>query len=345
MRAKTAALCPGNRSGFARLLISISLIVFCSGATDDDGKSLGEGCRTILAQVDAGHPGRASLEDLAGALDMLVSSERPPAAMILDIDRRLAETRSLFAGSPPETDIMALESAWIDFCRRALPDELAALKASAAGLFSSLAESPARAATAEAEQIWRAAGRLTAEVPGTARVETGLTLARFAESFDRLSIFITELPPGIPAHGAFQRCRAAWERSRALASIAERQSRTIAGEAPNSGGSNGNRPPRGVLQHCRPGSISGWVWDPDDPGKPLAVILRVNGSFAAAGTANLPVYGIAELAGAPSHLHGFLFERFDFPPGDNTIEIFALDTADGSETRIGAGTIVMPESR
>jgi hypothetical protein len=162
----------------------------------------------------------------------------------------------------------------------------------------------------------------------------------------RLESLLAAHPEISPARGAYDRCRTTWERCLALIPVARREmpdrpaAVTIA-HIPAAG----NSLPRGQLVHCQPGGISGWVWDPDQPDRPLAVIMRVNGSFAAAGTANLPVYGIAELAGSPSHLHGFLFERFDFPPGENAIEIVAIDVDTGETTTIGTGVITMPARR
>lgn len=329
--------------------LSILCVAFAAGMAipvPDDATDLLVACRSLIDVLSPGDPVRVDAAALEEALIRLSAQERANADLVRVIDGSIAHLTPNLSEGKPSARMAELSAIWIGWCRKRLTEEGAALKASAAGLYSSLVESSPGPAGSEAEQFWRESGQLSRAFEDGAVAAADRLAAGMSMRLARIESLLAGQPEISPARGAFDRCRATWERCEALIPIARRDmpELPVAVEAAPVQGA-GNALPRGQLVHCQPGSISGWAWDPDQPERPLAVILRVNGSFAAAGTANLPVYGIAELAGAPSHLHGFLFERFDFPPGENAIEIVAIDADTGEAATIGMGEIAMPAVR
>lgn len=87
----------------------------------------------------------------------------------------------------------------------------------------------------------------------------------------------------------------------------------------------------GNLTELRIGMISGWVYSPAMPQRPLAVSFVINGSVHITKTANREVAGIPALAAIDYPYHGFELEYYAFDTGQNLVEIFVTDPVSGKK--------------
>lgn len=81
---------------------------------------------------------------------------------------------------------------------------------------------------------------------------------------------------------------------------------------------------RGALDHADAQGVRGWVVDKSEPGRRVEVQLYLNGSFAAAATADEPRPDVYAAGFAPDERHGFVFPLGPRPAGEYEARVYAV---------------------